>query len=233
MMKELTLEILLGFLLGYLAATTSESALHRFFGHASSKWRRRWRRFPTLFKLVTKLHYGHAVVHHSQTYRESHVKQFQNPEEQSKVDSGLVSRGYESYIRSRYGLVTDFLGIVFFVAPPIACCVLVAFAIYGTASVPFLSAALAPISLAPWLSCQIHPYLHLSAEEAAEKAPLLTVLILATPYGKWVRMHHFVHHRYPRYNFNLLPGGDFLFGCYRRPSPADIEEMRRIGLIDS
>src|SRR2546428_58063 len=51
-----------------------------------------------------------------------------------------------------------------------------------------------------------------------------------TSYFRFIARHHFLHHRYCRYNFNLVLGGDVWRGKYRRPSDRDWKEMKRLGL---
>ncbi len=96
----------------------------------------------------------------------------------------------------------------------------------------FLAAAAGPIVLTPALSRVVHQYLHLEAKDASKEAGWFVAWLLSTPYGRWLKAAHFVHHGHPRFNFNLLPGGDYLLGTYRNPTEREWEEMRRIGLIE-
>jgi hypothetical protein len=48
---------------------------------------------------------------------------------------------------------------------------------------------------------------------------------------KFLAHYHWMHHKYPGKNFNVvLPGADFLFGKYCKPSETDIAQMRAIGI---
>ncbi len=47
---------------------------------------------------------------------------------------------------------------------------------------------------------------------------------------KAVIRNHFMHHRYPNHNFNLLLGGDYLLGYHKVPSKEDKREMTKIGI---
>lgn len=37
--------------------------------------------------------------------------------------------------------------------------------------------------------------------------------------------HHWLHHKYPAYNFNLLLLGDFLLGTHLSPTERDLKRM--------
>ena len=178
------------------------------------------------------MHYGHAVVHHGKTFSINHVTQFRSHHDQQKLDHELTEIGAASLIRRRYGLITDALGTFFFVFPPSVCVGVVMWILFGQVSFGFLAAAAMPIAGAPVLSRFAHPYLHVSFEDAKKQGGPFVVWLLSTRYGKWVRAAHFVHHRYPKFNFNLLPGGDYLLGTYRGPSPEDWEQMLMIGLFE-
>jgi hypothetical protein len=48
---------------------------------------------------------------------------------------------------------------------------------------------------------------------------------------KFLARHHYLHHRYPDKNFNVvLPFADYILGTNVRPSNADLSEMRQLGL---
>ena len=50
---------------------------------------------------------------------------------------------------------------------------------------------------------------------------------------RFLARYHYLHHRYPRLNFNLLnPLADFLLGTVARPMPCDIREMLRLGYLN-
>ena len=49
---------------------------------------------------------------------------------------------------------------------------------------------------------------------------------------KFMARHHYLHHRYPDKNFNVVfPIGDFVFGTVAKPTDADWESMRAEGLV--
>jgi hypothetical protein len=221
---------LIGTFTGYLLATVSESSLHRAVGHASAKTRRRWAKGSWFGRQLIEAHFGHAVVHHGKTFRENHVTQFDSESERRILDEQLIANEQEVFIRLRYGLITDGWGALQFVAIPGIACVLISMMVSGQSRVWFLLPAILPICSTPLLSICIHPYLHLPRNRA-EDAPKLIRWLLLSPYGDWARKHHYVHHHTPRYNFNLLPGGDILWRTHRRPTNQEIQEMIGIGLL--
>ena len=70
------LQFTLGLVTSYLAATVSESYLHRTVGHATPRLRRFWAQHPRLCGFLTRADYRHAVVHHGLTFARDHVTQF-------------------------------------------------------------------------------------------------------------------------------------------------------------
>ena len=61
--------------------------------------------------------------------------------------------------------------------------------------------------------------------------PTSRILNRLTAY-RFLARYHYLHHRYPRLNFNLLnPLADFLLGTVARPMPCDIREMLRLGYL--
>jgi hypothetical protein len=60
--------------------------------------------------------------------------------------------------------------------------------------------------------------------------PAALHFVFSTRYFRFIARHHWIHHQYPDYNFNLLPGGDFLLGRHRQPVPADLQDMAVAGL---
>lgn len=236
MLVETTLTISLafsGFCVGYITATVSESLLHRCVGHASVRSRQRSRVIPFLFRFVTTLHFGHTVVHHKKTFRSNHVTQFTDHMEREQLDTELVATGRGVFIRTQYGLITDVIGTLYFAAPPLFLCMTTSFLLLSRLSPTFLIAAAVPISWPPLLSRFLHPLLHRPCKVAKVEAGPFVAWLLSTRYGRWARITHYVHHRHPRYNFNLLPGGDFLLGCYRAPRKSELADMKAIGLLES
>lgn len=49
---------------------------------------------------------------------------------------------------------------------------------------------------------------------------------------RFLARYHFLHHRYPKNNFNVVvPLADFFFGTQARPRPCDLREMIRLGYL--
>lgn len=225
------MSILAGLVIGYVLATVSESWLHRSVGHASANARRRWATRRWIGWQLTQAHFGHSIVHHAKTFRKNHVTQFVSPSEQQLLDQYLFEKGQQVCIGLRYGLITDAWGSCLYITIPATSSVLISLLVFGKLSIGFLASAAIPICSTPLLSLCVHPYLHLPCERTISEAPRVIRWLLSTPYGSWARTQHFIHHRTPRFNFNLLPGGDILLRTHRRPTQHELLEMREIGLL--
>lgn len=226
------LQIVTGFVCGYFFATIFESALHRWFGHARSAGRRRWKRFPGISSVLSAVYYSHAVIHHGKTFRANHVTQFRNMDEKARLDEELFANGNRGVIHVCYGLITNVEGAIYFVVIPFIAVSLCSLCLFRCLAPSFLLTASIPIMLTPLLSQFLHPFLHLPIADAVDVAPRITGWLLQTRYGQWARMSHFVHHRHVRYNFNLLPGGDYLMRTFKAPTEVEIAEMQSIGLVE-
>jgi len=75
------------------------------------------------------------------------------------------------------------------------------------------------------------PYLHRPHEEVVAGVSPVLRWVLKTRYVRFLRCHHYLHHRYGDCNFNLLLGGDIVLGRSRRPTTQDWDEMCRLGLV--
>ena len=226
-----SISILIGLAVGYLAATISESLMHKFFGHASYKFRHFLSKWGIVGEVVHDVHFGHTVVHHAKTFRGDHVTQFDSPVDKEKLDEYLLLEEKEAHIKVDYGLVTSYFGMAYFFLPPLCFVVVAYLAVSPWLTWHFLIAAILPTFVPPILSRYVHPYLHLPIKVAETRGGVVLNWILKSWYGEWAKKCHYVHHRHPRYNFNLLPGGDLLLGLYRAPSPEELSEMRKIELL--
>jgi hypothetical protein len=177
------------------------------------------------------IHYGHAVVHHARTFRQDHVHQFSSDSEKELLDQELHHKGQQELIAVRYGLTTNLVGAIYFMAIPMAATLMTCLVLTGRLSLDFLIPAGLPIISTPLLSRFVHPLLHCPEKEVRVKAGPLIAWIIRSPYGRWARKSHYIHHRHPAYNFNLLPGGDFVLGTYRAPTPVELADMTAIGLL--
>lgn len=221
-------QIVAGVVIGYLTVSMAESFLHRNALHASLAVRRAAKRLGLAGRPLMRAYTSHTVVHHGKTYRESHVRQFRNREEQERLDRWIVeTQGDRRMIREQYGVSLAGLGILAFAAP-----VLPFFALYAL----FLPAAvvvgaLLPLVIYPLSSLVLHPYLHMPRAEAMARASRPMRWLLGTRYVRFISRHHYLHHRYMHCNYNLLWLGDLLLGRHRRPSDEDVAEMRGQGMI--
>jgi len=220
------LQLAVGLATSYLAATVSESYLHRTIGHATPRLRQFWARHPRLCGHLIRAHYRHAVVHHGLTFVRDHVTQFLDAADKARVDVLTAPRGDPCIAKERYGLsvglrglltynasVLSILPALFWLGGPIAC-----------------AGALPMLLVTPLLSMFVHPYLHLPYHEALRLAPRPVALLLRTRYFRAVTRHHYLHHVYQRFNFNLLMGGDYLLSTYRRANLDDLQAMEEIDI---
>ncbi len=219
--------ILAGLIVGYLVVSLCESLFHRIFGHSSARLRRFCRRHARLGTYVLRAWYAHYVIHHKTTFRRDHVTQFASADEEARLRERLLARGQGHIPAQDYGLrVGDPGEFLRFVAPTLPVLALVCW-LGG----PWFSlGALLPLIAMPLMSELIHPLLHLTSERAREAAPALLKPFVATRVFRYIARHHWLHHRHPEANFNLMPGGDLILRCYRTPSGAELEEMAAIGL---
>ena len=220
--------LLAGFVIGYVVASLLESFLHQRIGHASRETVDRWQQGSRLLRYLAGIHYSHHVVHHLRTFKQDHVTQFRSREDRERVDRELARFGTagDQIIRSGYGLRLDGLGGLVFALPLLPG---LPWITSPDAAWAMLGAGVA-LALPPLLSHYIHPYLHLPHAEAVRQAPKLTGWLLGRWYFRTIARHHYVHHRCPRTNFNLLLGGDWLRRCHRTADGVQCSAMRQLGL---
>lgn len=225
---EIGVSLLAGLVIGYVIATVVESYVHQHVGHASPQTVARWKHRSGVCGFLAQINYAHNVVHHQQTFRRDFVTQFCSGDERRQLDSELAALGAEGkrIIRSNYGLQLQDLGALVFFAPLVP-------VLPWLGSQRFIWTAIGAtmaLALPPMLSHFIHPYLHLPYEQVVRQSPMRTGWLLRRRHFRLIAQHHFVHHRHPRTNFNLLLGGDWLRGCHRRADAQQREEMRQLGL---
>ncbi len=216
---SILLSVLGGFIYGYLTGTCLESFLHDNFMH--STW--------VHLYAFTRTKISHEDIHHNMTYRKNHVTQFRSAEEKIKVDSFLDSKHPElaDWARSEnYGLSLTTYSQILHTIPFLPMIVIPGFYI----GFPFFCGSLLPILFTSMLARFIHPYFHCSFEEAMETASFLVRIILDTPIIREVWRMHYVHHKKKKFNFNLMPGGDWIRGVYVKPNEKEITEMEKLGL---
>jgi hypothetical protein len=221
------LQVLFGLPIGYLIATLAESFLHRSVQHAGAGVRKFWLRYPRLFGPFLRAFYSHHVIHHARTFRRDFVTQFRSRQEQEALDRAMPPGWLERIKGEEYGLTLKGWGVLMFLLPVFPCVPLLYWLVGPWAT----AGALVPLLVVyPLMSKWIHPLLHRAHEDAVSRATPLEAWLLKTPYMKAVVRGHYLHHRYINCNYNLLLGGDFLFGVHRTSSPRDIADMARLGL---
>lgn len=91
-------------------------------------------------------------------------------------------------------------------------------------------AALVPMALPPLLSKLVHRHIHSPYNVAITESSFAVRWLLKTRYGRAMIRHHWLHHRYPGTNFNLLLGGDWILGVGRSPTDDDNLKMSAQGI---
>lgn len=220
-------DIFLGVAAGYITVSICESAFHRFICHAGPKLRKILKEIPVLGFYLFRSWFSHHVVHHYMTFRHDYTTQFLDNREIIKVNSIITSKGYDEIIRQSHGLrVGGVLDFIRFVCPTIPVILFETWIGWDW----FSFGPLLPVILMPLASHFIHPYTHMSHERALAEAPAILRPIIKTKYFKHITIHHWMHHKYVHCNYNLLPGGDYILGVYRKPDQSDISEMALLGL---
>lgn len=215
-----------GILAGYLLVTIAESFVHEHVHHARKTFRGLQRRFPLTLNVFYQAYRSHTLIHHAQTYKKDHITQFNDGAHKASVDSMLLDHHGRRIIQEGYGRTINLSSALYFLVP------LLPFIIPVCAFAPpaFTAGFAIPVAIYPLMSMVIHPYLHMRHDDAVQEAPWWLRMILTSAYMRCVWRHHWLHHRYPRHNFNLLLGGDLLRGVHKTPSASDLEAMRKIGM---
>lgn len=225
---SILLHMCAGLLLGYAVTTVLESIFHRVIYHAGLRTRRLWARYPRISGSFRRAYFSHGIVHHRWTFRKDFVTQFSSQQERERLDLRLKGSQALLIRQERYGMTLRGIGIVWFNLPILPCIMLIGFVLGPWGLLGALPAVVAYSCLAMF----VHPYLHRpQGEELTGVCPVLR-WILKTGYVRFLRHHHYLHHRYGDCNFNLLSGGDVVLGRHRSPTAQDWVEMRRLGLVE-
>ena len=218
-------QVVVGLVMGYIAASISESFCHRTFGHAPKWLRRKWTEHPWLLGWLRWGYWSHTVIHHGKTFKKDFITQFRTTDEQSKLD-GTLTRDEKAYVRNtRYGMTIVIGSFPFFMGPPAIVLPVLKLLLGNWAVV----AAFLMLLLPPLLSMVVHPQIHASHREVSQRHGVLAT-VMRSRYIRRVIRHHWLHHKYPACNFNLLLLGDWILGTHRRPSPKDLKEMSEQGI---
>jgi hypothetical protein len=220
------LQIVLGFAIGYAIASFSESFLHAIVGHASERARALWHRHPRLFHFMIQSYYRHNFIHHEATFKEDFHQMFTCEAHQAELDASIPDWHRDRIKREMYGLTISLKCYFSFNVILIPTLLLIGYGIGPWAAVGF----------APWLllkplwTLTIHKLLHHDLETARRMAPFGVKWLVGTAYYRWMMRNHFMHHNEQSTNFNLIPGGDYLWGKARRATPEEKREMARLGM---
>lgn len=221
-------QILIGLVLGYGVLCISESASHNHLLHANRKLRKTWLKLGKLGAYIHNSWYSHHVVHHYRTFKQDHVTQFTSTPEEQDLRHNLAEMGKRQISLNSYGLRVGAPKEWFkYMYPHLPHYSLLCWLGGGW----FTLGALGPLFFYGWLAHYVHPYLHLSYDQALKTCSPLMRPFLHSAYFKFLAQHHYLHHRYVDTNFNLLLGGDFFWRRQRFASEADRQDMLKLGLF--
>jgi hypothetical protein len=217
------LQISIGLATGYVIASMAESFQHHWFGHSPRWMQRIWKRYPRLLSWLRKLWWGHMAIHHFT----ASGKWFCSPQtKQAAVLSRMTPEERSVAIGTQFGLTIMLNSFIWFMWLPMTTLPLLWVTIGGLGTI----AALVPMALPPLLSKLVHRHIHCSYSVAIRESSLAVRWLLKTRYGRAMIRHHWLHHRYPGTNFNLLLGGDWILRVARRPTDDDNLKMSAQGI---
>lgn len=222
------LYVLFGLIIGYFVVSLTEAFIHKNILHASGATIRLWKKYPIVFQGFLKAYYIHNVIHHRETYKTDYITQFSSEAARLKLDSELKEGLKNRVWKEKYGLTLAGIGnyepLVFLIP---SCTLIVIF--FNT---PVIVGAMVPMLLFPFILRTLHPYLHMKYDNAIASAPWYLKWLIRTSYVQYMFIYHYLHHKYPIYNYNLnFFGGDLFFGNFKKRSEQDTKEMEKLGLI--
>jgi hypothetical protein len=223
---------------GYAIASVAEYSMHRWGGHeAGGPIKPFLNRAGWLgARISAYLHatyWGHFVVHHVKTCNRNYTGQFSlnSPGDRTMIDAELAYMGRVGrYIKkTNYGMTLGHEGVI----PGLLATLPLNVLLWWMLSLDPISgiALITPSFLYLGASKVLHPYLHKSRDKALEQAGPVMRWLLSTRYAEWISRAHWVHHKGGGGNFNLVPGGDLIFGDLRKPSLSMILRMREDRII--
>jgi hypothetical protein len=221
------INLLIGLLVGYTIVTLCESFYHRISGHATLSLRLLCPRLGPLGNIILDRWYSHYVIHHCSTFKQNYVTQFSTQQEIDACTAKLESENNHHIIKQSFGLrVGSPIDYFSYAIPTLP---FIIFACYF-GNVSFACGAILPLIIMPLMSQFIHPLLHLDYQRALKTAHPFLLPFVRTRYFRYIARHHWLHHKHPKCNFNLILGGDLLFRCHRSPTSDELREMKNIGL---
>lgn len=222
------LQVFFGLIIGLALASYVESFFHQHLGHTSLMIRKLFNRILPSFmnKRFHNVYQGHSQVHHSLTFLENQKDQFTSKFPQHKVDQQIESKGIQlkDVKITGYGTTLDISSFIFFSIPFILVWSPIWILFSKTLSI-FCFITFVMMLIPPMFSVWIHPLLHEDYHFTLKKQGLFYQL-LRTKYGqslwKFLWVYHDIHHRSPKYNFNLVIFADYyLRNCAKLPSHSD------------
>ena len=227
-MKSIFLQLSLGLITGYMISSIMEALLHKNIAHAKKTIRQFWAKVRYLGEPFLNSYFGHHIIHHGRTFKKNFFTQFRSSEDQIRVNQKLETKGHlgELIKKEKYGLSLYGSGLLKFSIPLMPFAILIF--IHGG---PWMFLGSLPTLMAySMMSMFIHPYIHVPYQKVIEEAPFIISQFFKTKYMRIVVQNHFMHHLYPDNNFNLILGGDYILGYYRKPSAEDLEKMRELDI---
>ena len=220
----------IGASVGWIMGSIVESIFHQYLGHANKKLRDIFKSIPGLGKWFKNAYEAHNVVHHTMTYKENQTIKFHSLDSQNKVDEEIKAKGInlQHIYTQEYGITLNFIGFLKFSIPFILVWFPFAFYLWSTQKIICVSSLLAMI-IAPVFSTWLHPYLHVTHEIAIKQAPFPMNWIINSPYGRFLWVYHYLHHKNRATNFNLMLFGDFIRGYATIPTPLQIKTISALG----
>jgi hypothetical protein len=218
--------VLAGALMGSAAASLAEHFVHKHTGHGSKGMYEKLDKLGAIGKWARENNFIHRDIHHGKTYRD-YTKQFENDEAKRALDEMLKTHPVgEAAIADDYGVSLAKSASLMAAAP-----VVVALACVMGISVPATIAFLIPAAAVPAMSKWVHPYLHMTKEEAMEKAGPVMKHLLQTRYVENISRLHYGHHKGRGGNYGFFAYfADMVFKDYKKTNMKQLVEMRQKGI---
>ncbi|MCP4447456.1 MAG: phage integrase family protein [Myxococcales bacterium] len=213
-----------GVVTGYVHASFVESWSHDQICHARRSTLDRYGQLPFFGRRLRNSWRSHTAVHHGMTFRPDYTMQFASSDEEARACTYVLQHRLDP--GNDFGLSVSLTGFFRFLLPFMVLNTVVVIVAPLLLSIPFVVLSL----VSPLFSKFVHPHLHKPYKRACSTAPLLIRLLLRSPMGPTMWTRHFLHHRHPRFSFNLMmPIGDWLRGVTWDADALDLVELRRVG----
>lgn len=229
---EAGLDLLTGGAIGVVLHSYIESFFHNHAGHATAEtlaMAKEGGLRGMIGREFEVAEFGHRI--HHQTYR-SHVRQFKDQAEKTRVTDKLLALGAkgQEVIDEGYGVTVHNRNVFRYLRTNLIAAGAV---VFGFKLAPLAVIGLALPTIAPaYASKLMHPYLHMTKEEAMQKAGPLMRLLLSSRYVDLVKMLHYLHHKGGLGNFNIQPPiGDRLTGELHKPTVHHLLKMNDLKML--